>query len=239
VAPPPGPRATLARVTAAARVLSVNVGRPRPNPHKRLRETGIHKEPVETLDVRDPGPKRGGLGSGVVGDTIGDTRHHGGVTQAVYAYAAEDLRWWGEQLGRDLPAGLFGENLTTEGLDLTHALVGETWRLTSEGSDEVVLRVEAPRIPCATFAGVMQERGWVKRFTAEGRTGAYLSVVRPGTIGSGAAVEVSRPGHDVDLLTVFRGLTGDLDAARRVVGAKVLHPSEHADLERVVGARTD
>src|ERR1700712_4635634 len=99
--------------TAAAtpHVVSVNLARVQPNPYKGLKITGIEKigtpEPVE---VRSPGRKHGGLGSGLVGDQIGDRQHHGGDDQAVYAYAREDLDVWQEHLGRDLAAGSFGEN---------------------------------------------------------------------------------------------------------------------------------
>ena len=111
-------------------MLSLNVGRGQPT-------SGIDKRPVAHIEVRDPGPKKGGLGSGVVGDTIGDQRHHGGATQAVYAYPQEDQQWWAEQLGRPIAPGGFGENITTVGVDTTHALVGETWRISSVVSSPV------------------------------------------------------------------------------------------------------
>ncbi|EWT02237.1 molybdenum cofactor biosysynthesis protein [Intrasporangium oryzae NRRL B-24470] len=210
-----------------AHVLSVNVGRGVERPYASGPVTAIDKRPVDGIDVRDPGPKHGGLGSGVVGDTVGDTRHHGGVTQAVYAYPREDQQWWEERIGRPIEPGGFGENLTTVGVEATHALVGELWTI-----GDVVLRVEAPRIPCATFAGHMGERRWVKRFTDAGRTGAYLSVVTPGRIEAGAPIVVERPDHDIDLLLAFRAFMGDLGAARRVVDAGVLHPTEQQPLER-------
>ncbi|MEO6997501.1 MAG: MOSC domain-containing protein [Terracoccus sp.] len=204
------------------RVLSLNVGCGRPTGHRNAPTTGIDKRPVDAVTVRDPGPKAGGLGSGVVGDPIGDQRHHGGATQAVYAYAQEDQQWWAEQLGRPIAPGGFGENVTTVGVEATRALVGETWRI-----GPVVLRVEVPRIPCATFAQHMGEKGWVKRFAAAGRTGVYLSVLTPGTMTTGTAIEIVRPSHDIDLLSVFRAVTGDAKTARRVLESGVLHRIEH------------
>jgi MOSC domain-containing protein YiiM len=78
------------------------------------------------------------------------------VDQAVYAYAAEDAAWWDQGPGR------FGENLTTEGIDVTGAVIGEHWRVGA-----VLLEVSVPRIPGTTFAGFWQAPDLVKRFTAD------------------------------------------------------------------------
>ena len=190
-----------------ARIRSVNVGRPEPNPYKRSVTTGIGKRPVTArVAVRAPGPKTGGLGSGIVGDHIGDTVHHGGDEQAVYAFAREDLDAWESRLGRRLPDGSFGENLTSVGIDLTQSRLGERWRI----GDEVELVVTCPRIPCATFRGWMALTGWLRAFTLDGRPGAYLAVARPGTIGPGDRLEVvHRPDHDVTIGLCFRALTTD------------------------------
>lgn len=210
-------------------VVSVNAGEVRTLDGVRGR-TAIDKRPVPVIEVRDPGPKKGGLGSGVVGDGIGSRKHHGGYAQAVYAYGTEDYDWWAAQLGRSLAPGLFGENLTTRGLDLTHALVGEEWAIGS-----VVLRVEVPRIPCATFAARMGEKGWVRRFAGAGRTGAYLSVQVPGRITAGEQIAVTRPAHDITLLDAFRAVMGDRALARRVLDADVLYPTEREYLARSLG----
>jgi MOSC domain-containing protein YiiM len=219
-------------VITSARITSVNLGKGVARPYATGPLTAIDKGPVESIEVRDPGPKHGGLGSGVLGDDIGDPRHHGGVTQAVYAYAREDLDWWAARLGRTLASGAFGENVTTLGVDCTHARIGELWRIGG-----VTLQVQGPRIPCATFAGHMGERGWVKRFSAEGRTGAYLSVVSPGVLKPGDGVAVERPSHDVDVLMAFRAFMGDLEAARTVLDARVLNPVHHDELAKTVERR--
>src|SRR6201988_4915652 len=127
-------------------LLSVNLAaRALPTPHD-TGQTGIGKHPVSwPVPVSDPGPKRPGhpRPNGLAGDIVCTTEHHGGTDQAVYAYAREDLDWWERELGYELPAGQFGENLTTEGLDLTSTLVGERWRI----GGIVVLRATSPRIP--------------------------------------------------------------------------------------------
>jgi MOSC domain-containing protein YiiM len=188
-----------------ARVLTVNVGKPLPNPYKPTAATGIDKRPTsEPVEVRDPGPKDTGLGSGLVGDYIGDGHNHGGSDQAVYAYAREDLDDWQVRLGRELANGFFGENLTTAGIDVTAARLGEHWRI---GAD-VVLRITGPRIPCSTFRGWVGEVGWLKTFTTIARPGAYFSIVVPGRIASGDAIEViHRPDHDVSVQLTYRALT--------------------------------
>ncbi len=198
-------------------LLSVNVGRPQPNPYKETKATGIGKQPqTGPVEVRAPGPKHGGLGSGLVGDFIGDVKHHGGDGQAVYAFAREDLDRWAARLGRELADGFFGENLTSSGLDVNEARIGERWRV----GDEVVLQVVSARIPCSTFRGWVGERGWLKTFTADARPGAYLSVVTPGTIRGGDEITVlHRPEHDATVSLMFRAFTTERDLLPRLLAA--------------------
>jgi MOSC domain-containing protein YiiM len=183
-------------------VLSVNIAHPRSNDWDRsLQLTGIDKRPVEgAVEVRAPGP----IGTGAVGlagDRAYDVQYHGGDDQAVYAYAREDLDWWAGELGRELGNGVFGENLTTSGVDVTGAVIGERWRV----GGQVVLEVTAPRIPCGTFRGWMGERGWVKRFARHGCPGAYLRVLEEGLISAGDAVlVVHRPAGGPTIGEVFR-----------------------------------
>ncbi|HEU4676962.1 MAG TPA: MOSC domain-containing protein [Motilibacteraceae bacterium] len=163
--------------------------------------TGIDKRPVD-------GPVRLER-LGVEGDSVLDTVHHGGPDKAVYVYAVEDLRWWAGMLGRDLPPGAFGENLTTEGLDVTGAVVGERWRIGG-----ALLEVRQPRIPCATFQRHLDERAWVRRFTEHGAPGAYCAVLEEGAVRAGDRVDVVHvPAHGVTLGEVF--LPRESDAAAR------------------------
>jgi MOSC domain-containing protein YiiM len=183
------------------RILSVNLATAERSAAKNVGITGINKRPVNRpVTVRAPGPKAKGRHSGLVGDQIFDTKHHGGDDQAVYAYAREDYDWWERQLGFPLPGGLFGDNLTTEGVDVNGAVIGERWRI---GAD-LVLEPTFGRIPCATFQAKMGMRGWVKRFTRENRTGAYLKVVEPGAVRAGDSVVIEdRPGHGVSIADAF------------------------------------
>jgi MOSC domain-containing protein YiiM len=189
-----------------ARVISVNVGRSRDAEWAgRLRRTAIDKRPVAgPVDV-------GWLG--LAGDEQADTQNHGGREQALYVYAREDLDWWVERLSRELANGMFGENVTTSGLDITGALIGEVWQLGT-----VVVQITAARIPCVVFAGWLDERQWVRRFADAGRPGAYLRVLQEGTVRAGDGIEViSRPAERVTLAEAMAAFYGDADLMRRLL----------------------
>jgi MOSC domain-containing protein YiiM len=201
------------------RVLSVNVGRPRANPWKPVTLTGIDKRPVSgPVRVTAPGPK--GTGDvGLAGDRCYDVKHHGGSDQAVYAYAREDLDKWAAELGRELANGVFGENLTTGGIAVSDALIGERWRV----GRELLLEVSCPRIPCGTFQGWLERDGWIKRFTQAALPGTYLRVIRPGPVEAGDPVVIeSRPGHDVTAAVTFRALTTEPELLPGLLAAGAL-----------------
>ncbi len=148
---------------------------------------------------------------GARADVQADRKHHGGPDAALYAYADEDAAFWGERLGRDLAPGWFGENLRTQGVDVSGARIGERWRI-GAGEDAVELEVASPRRPCQTFArwvggqfGAANERGWVKRFQEAERPGAYLRVLRNGTVRAGDEIQIiARPDEAPTIADVFR-----------------------------------
>ena len=184
--------------------------------------------PADGIEVFAPGPSYGD-GSGVQGDLIGDSDHHGGAQKAVYAFAREQLDHWERVLDRPLAEHPVGENLTTTGIDLEALLINQQVRIGS-----ALLEVSIPRSPCATFAAHIGAPRWVKRFTEHGRCGIYLRVVEPGRIVAGDRLELlGRPAHDVDMLTAFAAAMGDLDASARVVDAHCLPQMYH---ERHVAA---
>ena len=187
-------------------MISVNTGRGRDADWTgQLGRTAIDKRPVAGR------AEVGRLGLG--GDEQVDEPAHGGPEQALYAYAREDLDWWVEQLGRELGSGVFGENITTAGLDVTGALIGEIWQL---GTARV--QVTGPRTPCAVFEGWMDERHWVKRFAAARRPGAYLRVLREGAVSAGDRVEVvSRPAERVTIAESMAACYGDAALMRRLL----------------------
>ncbi|MFH8514924.1 MOSC domain-containing protein [Streptomyces gelaticus] len=206
------------------RLLSVNVGRPKAVGYTDAPAglTGIDKRPAEgPVHVSDPGPKGAG-GSGLAGDAVCDLRHHGGSDQAVYAFAREELDGWERELGRPLANGSFGENLTTAGLDVSGARIGERWRI----GPDLVLEVTSGRIPCRTFAAHLDERRWVRRFTQAAAPGAYLRVIEPGEIRAGDPVEiVRRPDHDVTVEMEFLASTTRRELLPGLLAAgDALHP---------------
>lgn len=179
---------------------SVNLGMPREAAWAGIGRTSIAKEPVSgPVRVDRLGPEH---------DQASDTRHHGGAEKAVYAFAREDLDRWADTLGQEIPDGLFGENLTTAGIDVNDAEIGERWRI-----GDVVLEISSVRTPCKDFKAWMGRCGydntaWVKRFAAVGRPGPYLRVVVPGTFAAGDELTVvHEPGHGVTVTTMFRAIT--------------------------------
>ncbi|MFE7073345.1 MOSC domain-containing protein [Streptomyces sp. NPDC057620] len=216
------------------KLLSLNLGRPKAVEYTDQAEgvTGIDKRPVDgPVRVAAPGPKGVG-GSGLAGDAVCELRHHGGDDQAVYAFAREDLDDWERELGRPLSSGMFGENLTTEGIDVSGAKIGERWRIGSE----VVLEVTSGRIPCLTFQGHLGEKGWVRRFTQKGAAGAYLRVIEAGEIRAGDPIEiVHRPDHEVTAALQFRAVTLERTLLPKVLAAgDALHPEARETALRYV-----
>ncbi|WP_427015388.1 MOSC domain-containing protein [Pseudarthrobacter sp. P1] len=161
---------------------------------------------------------------GVHADVQADRKHHGGPDQAVYAYSQDDADYWAAELGREVPPGLFGENLRIDGVEATGAVIGERWRI---GAD-VLLEVTAPRVPCATFGRRMGEERWVKRFTDAGRVGTYLRVLAKGTIAAGDTIAVEhRPEHGITIGKYFSAPTvHDVTALWRLAEAGKLDLAE-------------
>jgi MOSC domain-containing protein YiiM len=159
----------------AAAVASVNVGKPRTVEWQgRAVTSAIWKEPVEGATWIE--------GVNVRGDDQADRRVHGGPDKAVYAYAHEDYEWWAERVG-PLSPGTFGENVTTTGIDLTHARIGDRWRLGS-----AVLEIAQPRTPCFKLGIRMDDATFPGLFASAGRPGVYLRVIRPGGVQAGDAI---------------------------------------------------
>jgi MOSC domain-containing protein YiiM len=202
------------KTISGAAVVSVNVAQPRTVPWQGQQVTSaIWKFPVNgAIAVR---------GVNLGGDDQADRHAHGGPDKAVYAYAQQDYDFWHDQFGIDVQPGLFGENLTIAGLDVSHALIGERWQIGS-----VLLEVSQPRIPCYKLGMRLQDRTFPRQFAAAERPGAYLRILREGTLAAGDAVTVvNRPDHEVSAAFVSRAYHSDHSLLPRLLEIEALSES--------------
>ena len=200
------------------KLISVHVGLPREvNWLGRSVTTGIFKEPVKgpvmlrTLNLD--------------GDAQADLSVHGGTTKAAYAYPVEHYEYWRNELpDMDLPRGMFGENLTTEGLLEEEVNIGDRFRI---GGAEVV--VTEPRLPCYKLGIKFGRTDILKRFLASRRSGFYFAVLREGEIQAGDIIE--RLSHDeksvsiADIIRLYAFEQDDLNTLRRAVQLATLPES--------------
>lgn len=160
------------------KIVSVNVGVPRLVEYNgEAVATGIWKFPVEgRVKVNQ---------FNLEGDGQADLRVHGGASKSVYVYPSEHYPFWrGEYPEMELPFGVFGENLTTEGLLETEVCAGDKFRI---GTAEFV--VTEPRFPCFKLGIRFGRKDVIRRFQKSRRSGIYLSVLKTGELGAGDAVE--------------------------------------------------
>ena len=199
--------------TPAGKVLSVNVGG--------VREFEYGGRPAKSAIWKSPAVGRiAARGVNLAGDDQADRQAHGGPDKALYAYAVEDAHWWEQEIGRALAYGEFGENLTTEGIDVNDALVGERWQIGT-----MVLEVSEPRIPCWRLGVRMNDKMFPRRFTEALRPGAYLRIVVEGDVGAGDEISVERPGHDLTIRDVFRIYTRDRAEVERLLAVPQMSQS--------------
>ena len=197
------------------RLLSVNVGLPREVEWKgKTITTGIFKEPVAArVQVRR---------LNLDGDRQADLSVHGGAYKAVYAYPAEHYDYWRRRLpDMDLPFGMFGENLTVEGLFESEVNIGDRFRI---GSAE--LTISQPRMPCYKLALKFGRDDMIKVFLRSGRSGFYFSVAKEGEVGAGDAIElIARDANNLtvaDVVRLYAKDKGDLETMKRAVRVEAL-----------------
>ena len=203
------------------KIISLNVGLPREMTwHGRMVTTGIFKEPVTGRVMMRK--------LNLDGDRQADLTVHGGEYKAVYCYPVEHYAYWKKELpGRELPMGMFGENLTTEGMLENDVHLGDRFAI---GSAEVI--VTQPRLPCYKLGIRFGADDMVKRFLASGRTGFYLAVTREGEVGAGDEISlIAREPNAVPVSEITRLYVAkrfapeDLDSLRRVMKVDALPES--------------
>jgi len=202
-------------------VISVNVGQPRKVLWKgQIVETGIFKEAVEgRVAVRR---------LNIDGDRQADLTVHGGLDKAIYAYPTEHYAFWREQFPEmELPWGMFGENLSLEGLleDTVH--IGDHFQVGS-----AKLMVTQPRLPCFKLGIKFGREDILRRFLVSGRTGFYFAVLEEGDVAAGDSISLLHSNeHQVmvaDIVRLYREDKYNLDLIRRVVAVEAL-PEEWQD----------
>jgi MOSC domain-containing protein YiiM len=207
------------------RVLSVNVGGPR--------KFEYHGQPAQSAIWKSPaGGRVAARGINLEGDDQADRKAHGGFDKAVYAYAVENQRFWAQEIGRPLSPGEFGENLTTEGIDVDDALVGERWRIGS-----ALFEVSEPRIPCWRLGVRMEDETFPRRFSKALRPGTYLRIVGEGDVGEGDQIRVEqKPDHGLTVRDVFRVYTQDRAQAPRLLAVPQLSDAWKRWAARMAGS---
>jgi MOSC domain-containing protein YiiM len=192
------------------KVLSVNVGLPRKVLFNGQNvTTAIFKDPVEgPIMLRK---------LNLDGDKQADLRVHGGVNKAVYSYPAEHYDYWRKQLPDvDLAWGMFGENLTTEGLMEDDVNIGDQLRI---GSAKLI--ATQPRMPCYKLGVRFGRMDMIRRFLASARPGIYFKVLGEGKIQVGDNIQIIRKDKnnisvkDIVYLYVNRERAENVDMMRR------------------------
>ena len=204
--------ATTSDAAAAPHVGWLNVGLPR--------VIGAQRgEPVYSAIAKDPVAGRLPVrGVNIDGDDQADRTVHGGPDKAIYAYALEDTAWWAQELGRELGPGMFGENLTTRGVECTEAVIGERWRVGS-----TLLEGCQPRLPCFKLGLHFDDPRMLKRFTVASRPGVYLRILEHGDLGAGDSIEVlDRPAHGVTIRLVSDAILKDVSLGPQALRAPEL-----------------
>lgn len=158
----------------------------------------------------------------LAGDGQADLTVHGGPRKAVYAYPAEHYEFWRKELPEvNFSWGMFGENLTTEGLSEKNLNLGDRLWV---GSVELV--VTEPRLPCYKLNAKFGRDDMVKRFLRGRRTGFYCAVLREGEIAAGDKIEfASRDPSGLtvaDITRIYAFDKNDKNTLRRAVAATAL-----------------
>ena len=210
------------------RLLSVNVGRPRPVEwNGGVVMTSIWKHAVD-------GPVRAAR-TNLAGDEQSDLSVHGGPEKAVYAYPSEHYASWSDELRVvDLPWGAFGENLTTEGLSETEVRVGDRLQI---GTAEFL--VTQPRLPCFKLALRLDRADIIQRFVRRNRPGFYLAVAREGVVQAGDRIQVVSGSPNsvtvADVAALRNGLVDDEGLMRRAIEAPGLSEGWRAHFRARLG----
>jgi ferredoxin-NADP reductase/MOSC domain-containing protein YiiM len=213
-----------------ARLLSLNVGKPRDVPWQgRTVHTGIFKTPVDgPVMVRR---------LNIDGDGQGDLGGHGGENRAVLVYQRQSYEYWRHELGRDdLEHGRFGENFTVDGLPDDKVHIGDRYRI-----GEAEFEVTQPRVTCFRLGMRLGEPRMPALLVAHHRPGFYLRVLTEGHVRAGDEIVRTRTGrHELsvaaaDALLYLPGR--DPADLRKAVDIPALSPGWQGSFRELLGER--
>ena len=187
--------------------------------------SGIYKTPVKDAVY---------LGeNGLESDAVCDKRFHGGLDQAVYVYTGDDYAWWSEQLGTEIDAGTFGDNLTISGLSSRDVNVEDRFQIGT-----MVIEATAPRIPCATLGRRMEDSHFPIAFRHAERSGFYCRVINPGLVQTGQSIKFQESASDnpvsiLELFKLYYEANPSIDQLRRALNAKIAHRERDRLMEKL------
>lgn len=157
-------------------------------------QTGIYKYPTEEpITLR-----KESVGS----DTISDRKVHGGVHKACYLFSSAHYPYWKNLYPNlDWNWGMFGENLTVEGLDESQLRVGDIYAVGS-----ALVQVSQPREPCFKLGIRFGDQGILKTFIAHGHPGTYVRVLEEGVVRKGDQFVLRERSENPLTVSQFYGL---------------------------------
>jgi MOSC domain-containing protein YiiM len=209
------------------KILSVNVSLPKEIDFEGQKvRTGIFKEPVEgrvrlrTLNLD--------------GDKQADLTVHGGPDKAVYAYPIEHYEYWRRLFTNiEMSNGMFGENLTVDGLKESEVSIGDVFQI---GSSKVI--ATQPRMPCYKLGVKFGRMDILKMFLASGRSGIYFKVLEEGEVGAGDTIEqIRKDPNGITISDVVRLYASDKENIKMMQLAVKVEPFpdgwKHYFLEKI------
>lgn len=172
------------------KIVSTNIGRPRTVVwNKEEVTTGIFKNPVDEpihLGKTD-----------VVGDSVIDRKYHGGIDKACYLFSSDHYPdWQARHPYLEWSYGMFGENITVQGLDEQKIRIGDVYQI-----GEAQIQISEPRQPCFKLNIRFNSKDTVKEFVNYQRSGCYARIIKEGRVENGD--ELTLIESNAESLTVF------------------------------------
>lgn len=205
------------------KVLSVNISQPHIIQwNGREETTGIYKEPVESIRLEP---------AFVENDTVADPKYHGGIDKACYLYSADYYEYWEKKYpDLDWTYGMFGENITIEGLDENKVKIGDVYKV-----GEALVQVSQPRQPCYKLGIKFGSQKVLKEFISFAHPGVYVRVIQPGSVKKGDTFELEISPDSLSIVDIFNLLYNKSRDEKMI--EKALFDANLAESAKVILAR--